>query len=152
MKESEKINNCLIGNSGVHWVVSELSLRGLIALPTMRNTAGIDIVVTNQEGSWHANLQVKTSKKKVKFWPIGTRYKELKGKRNYYVFLRYLKDESCFEAFLKAADKVVSQVDKEDLRCKRQGYTKWAPCWYLPKDNKQQLCLAKQWTDFGRGK
>jgi len=152
MKKSEKTNNCLIGNSGVHWVVSELSLRELIALPTMRNTAGIDIVVTNQRGSWHANLQVKTSKKKVKFWPVGNRYKELKGKRNYYVFLRYLKDKSCFEAFLEVANKVVNQVDKENLKCRRQGYKKWSPCWYLPKDNKQQFCLAKQWTDFGKRK
>ena len=35
----------LVGAAGVHAVVSELSLRGLIALPTIRNTAGVDVIV-----------------------------------------------------------------------------------------------------------
>jgi hypothetical protein len=70
-----QLDKSLIGAAGVHFVVSELSLRGLIALPTIRNTAGIDVVVVNYDRTWHANLQVKTSKRKVSFWPIGSRYK-----------------------------------------------------------------------------
>jgi hypothetical protein len=46
----------LVGAAGVHYVVSELSLRGLIALPTIRNTSGVDIVVVNKDGTWHAEL------------------------------------------------------------------------------------------------
>jgi len=42
----------LIGAAGVHFVVSELSLRGLIALPTIRNTAGVDVVIANKAGTW----------------------------------------------------------------------------------------------------
>ncbi len=42
---SKKLPNYLIGVAGVHFVVSELALRCLIALPTIRNTAGIDIIV-----------------------------------------------------------------------------------------------------------
>jgi hypothetical protein len=38
------INTSLIGIAGVHHVVSELSRRGLIALPTVKNTAAYDIV------------------------------------------------------------------------------------------------------------
>jgi hypothetical protein len=63
------LDKALIGAAGVHFVASELSLRGLIALPTIRNTAGI--VVVNKDGTWQANLQVKTSRSKVSFWPIG---------------------------------------------------------------------------------
>ena len=44
-------NTSLIGAAGVHHVVSELSLRGLIALPTIRNTAGVDVIVTNMNGN-----------------------------------------------------------------------------------------------------
>ena len=54
-------DNALIGIAGVHHVVSELSRRGLVALPTVKNTAAYDIVALNVEGTWHANIQVKTS-------------------------------------------------------------------------------------------
>jgi hypothetical protein len=58
---SKKLPNDLIGVAGVHFVVYELTLRGLIALPTIRNTAGIDIIVSEPDDSGQANLQVKTS-------------------------------------------------------------------------------------------
>lgn len=41
---NKKVTKTLLGIAGVHFVVSELSLRGLVALPTIRNTAGIDIL------------------------------------------------------------------------------------------------------------
>ena len=66
-KEYPTKNTALIGAAGVHFVVSELSLRGLIALPTIRNTASMDIVVVDPDGVFHANLQVKTSRSKVGF-------------------------------------------------------------------------------------
>ena len=148
----KKIDNALIGAAGVHFVASELSFRGLIALPTMRNTAGIDVIVSNRKGSWHANLQVKTSKKKVGFWPVGYSYKKLNGRNNYYVFLRYLNKKGQFEAFLEAADRVVRRAAKNYSRYKNEGYAEFAPCWHLPKDEKQQLRLIKQWEDFGKNK
>lgn len=48
------LDKALIGAAGIHFVVSELNLRGLIALPTIRNTAGIDIVDINKEGTRQA--------------------------------------------------------------------------------------------------
>lgn len=48
------ISNALIGIAGVQFVVSELSLTGLGALPTIRNTAGVDVLVATTDGSWHA--------------------------------------------------------------------------------------------------
>jgi hypothetical protein len=59
-KSNKKLPNDLIGIAGVHFVVSELTLRGLIALPTIRNTAGIDILVSEPDGADQAALQVKT--------------------------------------------------------------------------------------------
>jgi hypothetical protein len=44
------VSNALVGIAGVHYVAAELSRRGLIALPTIRNTAGYDIIVAT-----HAN-------------------------------------------------------------------------------------------------
>jgi hypothetical protein len=51
----------LIGAAGVFHVSAKLMMRGLIALPTIRNTAGYDIIATTQDGTRHANIQVKTS-------------------------------------------------------------------------------------------
>lgn len=147
----QKIDNSLIGVAGVHSVVSELSLRGLIALPTTRNTAGFDVIVVSVDGSWHANLQVKASKNKVSFWPVGKRYKELSGKNNYVVFVRYLKNEARFEAFLENGDQVAKQVASNIERDKRAGYKEWAPSWYLPKDEEGIKKVKRQWEEFGRG-
>ncbi len=55
-KSSSKVPNDLIGIAGVHYVVSELSRRGLIALPTIRNTAGIDIIVSKPDATAQAFL------------------------------------------------------------------------------------------------
>jgi len=84
----------LVGAAGVHAVVSELSLRGLIALPTIRNTAGVDVIVANKAGTWHANLQVKTSRSRVGFWPIGKKYSDWVGPNKFYVFLRFNKKKN----------------------------------------------------------
>ncbi len=133
-----KPDKALIGASGVHYVVSELSRRGLIALPTTRNTSGIDVVITNRDGSWHANLQVKTSQNRTNFWPIGNRYKDWLGKNNFYVFVRYLKKASCFEAFLEAAGRVAKEADPT-----------WTPSWFLPRRESARQRVSRQWLEFG---
>lgn len=147
--EIPKIDNSLIGAAGVHFIASELSLRGLIALPTIRNTAGVDILITSTDGKWHANLQVKTSRNRVNFWPIGSRYKEWNGKNNWYAFARYLKNESRFEIFLESAQRVEEQVTRNIARGKESGAAEWAPCWYLPKDATELERVRRQWSEFG---
>lgn len=122
----------LIGAAGVHFVVSELSLRGLIALPTIRNTARIDVLVSNADGSWNANLQVKTSRSKVGFWPIGTKYREWQGDHCYYVFLRRNKSDGRFEGFLESAARVAADADNAFQGGRERGLKDWAPWWPLP--------------------
>ena len=46
-----KISSTLIGVSGEYFVAAELSRRGYVASITLRNIKGIDIVVSNDEGS-----------------------------------------------------------------------------------------------------
>lgn len=150
LKKSSRVSNALIGAAGVHFVVSELSRRGLIALPTVRNTVGMDIVATNTKGTWHANLQIKTSQKKVKFWPVGEGHRKFKGSRNYYVFLRYLQDESRFEAFLESSKNVSAKVGMDSRRRKTQGY-KWVSFYYA-KDDSALTRLTRRWNNFGKGK
>jgi len=141
----------LIGAAGVHFVVSELSLRGLIALPTIRNTAGVDVVVVSADGSWHANLQVKTSRNKVGFWPVGKRYEQVCGKNNFYVFVRCIKKEARFEAFLESAGRVAEDIRASVERDRNRGLADWAPCWYLPKHEEGYERVRRQWLEFGPG-
>lgn len=55
-----KPNNSLIGSAGVHFVCAELSRRGFIALPTIRNTPGVDVIIKTPNGK-KIDIQVKTS-------------------------------------------------------------------------------------------
>lgn len=139
-------DKALMGAAGVHFVVSELSLRGLVALPTIRNTAGIDIVAVNKSGTWQANLQVKTSRSKVGFWPIGKHYDTWRRRNNYYVFVRYLKGEGRFEAFLEPAKRVAEHLNIRLAGEKERGLKEWAPCWHLQGEEKR---LRRQWLEFG---
>ena len=152
MPEAKKRpSTSLIGAAGVHYVASELSLRGLIALPTVRNAPGIDLLVTNQTGTWHANIQVKTSGTKVGFWPISSNYMDFKGPHNYYAFLRYLKSEARFEVFLETAQRVASDAKKDVEAAIARGNKPWAPWWPLPRDETNLARVRHQWATFGLG-
>ena len=103
-------NTALIGIAGVHHVVSVLSRRGLVALPTVRNTAGYDIVVVTPDGRAHANIQVKTSSKRASFFrmPFSSRVKY--GSRDYYVLVRWLEREQRYEGFMLTGREAKAEV------------------------------------------
>jgi hypothetical protein len=123
--------NDLIGNAGVYWVVSELSLRGLVALPTVRNCPGADVVVLDPATGQLATLQVKTSGKRPSFWPAGEPPEHWRRPTHHYVFLRRTADFSGFEAFLAdslvVAASIRATVEWEGSRGRRPF-----PCFVLP--------------------
>lgn len=147
-KSKSNANNSLTGIAGVHFVVSELSRQEVIALPTVRNTAGIDVVVVSRDGMRHANLQVKTSRNKVKNWPIGNYYRKFRGKHNYFAFVRYLADEEYFEVFLESAQKVAQQAEERERLRAKKGRGGIGPAWGLPNDEKRVARLRKKWQSF----
>ncbi len=144
---NNKPTKTLVGAAGVHFVVSELSLRGLVALPTIRNTAGIDILVSELDGSGQANLQVKTRSSKADYWPTSGPERCLKGSRSFYVFVRYLLDEKRFEAFLESGSNVARQVQENLLDCRKQGLKDFT-YWELPSAAKEIEKLRKKWKDW----
>ena len=143
---NKKPTKTLIGAAGVHFVVSELSLRGLVALPTIRNTAGIDILVSEPDGSGQANLQVKTRSSKADYWPTSRPERCLKGPRSFYVFVRYLPDEERFEAFLESGSNVAKQVQNNLLDDQKEGL-KYFPYWWVPSEKERER-LRKKWKDW----
>jgi len=148
-----KVSNALIGIAGVHYVVSELSRRGLIAMPTIRNTAGIDVLVAQFDGSAQAVLQIKTAGRKkiqqegTQWWPMSKPENCLKGPNAFYVFLRYDKDKEKFEAFLETADAVVTQVEDYAADEKSSGKS-GMPFWGLPESAAEQNRLVRKWQDW----
>ena len=135
-------------------MVSELSRRGLIAMPTIRNTAGIDVLVTELDGSAQAVLQVKTAGE-VKtcqedgrqWWPMSKPDKCLKGTKAFYVFVRWREDVQKFEAFLESATAVTKQVQDNLIEDRKLG-RKDFPCWGLPKELSEQSRLINNWQKW----
>jgi len=105
-------NNALIGIAGVHYVVSELSRRGVVALPTTKNIAAYDIVALNQEGTWHANIQVKASSKRVAFFPMLPAERVRAGQKDFYVFVRWLEGEKRYQGFLLTGKQAKRAVEE----------------------------------------
>ena len=143
------MNAQLTGAAGVFYVASELSMRGLVALPSIRNVQGADILVADPEGKHFALFQVKTSKSKVTFWPIGESARKWKGRDCYYVFVRRVHGR--FEAFLEKAAVVAREVTIADRLANKHGNKKWTLCWpmtgmYATKGAEERT--RRQWERF----
>ncbi len=123
--------NDLIGNAGVYWVVSELSLRGLVALPTVRNCPGADVVVLDPASGSLATLQVKTSGKRPNFWPASEPPNHWRRPTHHYVFLRRTPDFSGFEALLANSEDVAASIGATVGWQRSQGRRVF-PCFVLP--------------------
>jgi hypothetical protein len=146
-------NNALIGIAGVHYVVSELSRRGIIALPTVKNTAAYDIVALNEEGTKHANIQVKASSKKVGFFPMPEPTKVKSGPRDIYVLVRWIAGENNYESFLltgRQAKVAVEEGIALQAERVRQGKKKRPfPCIYVgSRDEHNVERWAKAWSKW----
>jgi hypothetical protein len=146
------MNPQLVGAAGVFYVASELSMRGLVALPSIRNVKGADILVADPDGRRFAFLQVKTSKSKVIFWPIGDSALKWTGRNCYYVFVRRVHDH--FEAFLEKASVVAGEVQAADRSASKRGNKKWALAWLISgRDAAKgaQERTRRQWETFRLG-
>jgi hypothetical protein len=142
-----KIKNDLIGIAGVHFVAYRLSLRGLIALPTIRNTGGIDLLVFDPTTDKESAIQVKTSQKKVSFWPTSTYSLAFKSPSGVYVFLRFIAASDTFEAFLERADVVATTIRANEATYKAKGRVEF-PFWDLPSTPAQRQALIDAWNTW----
>ncbi|MFU8781423.1 MAG: hypothetical protein ACNA71_10435 [Kiritimatiellia bacterium] len=138
----------LTGIAGVHFVVSELSRRRIVALPTVKNTAAYDIVAVNPEGTRHANIQVKTSSKRVNFFPMPAPEKIRAGNHDIYILLRWIKQKGTYEVFLltgrQARDAVRKTVDGQRERIQMGLRNREFPALHVGPPNVE---LSKKWMD-----
>ena len=89
----KKVSNILVGVSGEYFVAAELSRRGYIASITLRNTKGIDIVASSENGDKSVNIQVKSTSKKGIGWLLSKKAETVKDKNIFYVFVDLNEDE-----------------------------------------------------------
>ena len=116
-----RIPNTLVGIAEVHHVVAELSRRSLIALPTIRNTAAFDIIVATRDGCRHANIQVKTSQRRVSFWPTLPSAKiQASPMDYYYVSLRCVPKEKKFEGFMLTGKEMKAEIQWHQAEQRRR--------------------------------
>jgi len=84
---SGKLPPVLSGVSGEYFVAAELTRRGYIASLTLRNTRGIDLLVSNQDASRSIGIQVKTNQGTQKSWLLNKKAEEYFADNLYYVFV-----------------------------------------------------------------
>lgn len=87
-----KNKKILTGIAGEYFVAGQLSWQGMIAGLTLRNNAGVDIVVSNPEGSNLANIQVKTRRSdKINGWLLGNKPLTIESRwsKTFYVFVSF---------------------------------------------------------------
>jgi hypothetical protein len=86
-KASHGIPSLLAGVAGEYFVAAELSRRGYIASISLRNTRGIDILVTNADASRTVTIQCKTNQRGKKAWVLNEKCEEYHSPTHFYVFV-----------------------------------------------------------------
>lgn len=84
---NSRASSTLSGAAAVHFVTGELSRLGYIALETVRNTKGIDVMASNIDLTKNVYIQVKANRNKYDFWIVG---KPVQGLNVFYVFVNLL--------------------------------------------------------------
>lgn len=116
-------STALIGAAGTFYVASELSRRGMIVLPTTRNTAAYDLLVVTPDGRRHANIQVKTSFMRVSGFPMPLPEKIRTGRHDFYVFVRWDDEDSRFQGFMLSGRQAHAVVEA-GVRAQRKRINK----------------------------
>src|SRR3954453_14517499 len=81
------IPSLLAGVAGEYFVAAELSRRGYVASISLRNTRGIDILVTNSGGSRCVTIQCKTQQVARKAWILNGKCETFISDTHFYVFV-----------------------------------------------------------------
>lgn len=81
-----KLTKQLSGVAGEYYVAAELSRRGYLAAITLRNSDGVDILVSNTNGDKLFSIQVKTTQNKSK-WILSKKIENESSKNKYFVFV-----------------------------------------------------------------
>lgn len=106
-----KSSKILTGVSGEYFVAAELSRRGFIATLTLKNTRGVDILVSNADAKKSAGIQVKTNRGSKKVWMLTQKSEDFYADNLFYVFVN-LHEVGVMPGFHIVPSKVVAAIIK----------------------------------------
>ncbi len=124
--------NPRLAEAGVFHVARELAIRSarVCVLPTGWQGKDLDAQKMINGKLVSVEIQVKTAKDKVTFWPVGQMVQTWTGPDRYYIFVRRVHGE--FEVFMEQASVVAAEVAEVDRRQRAKGNKPtFGPCWCL---------------------
>lgn len=161
-RKTSRIDTWSIGAAGVHYAAYRFLRRGMLALPTVRNTPGTDLVVTSYDGRRHANIQVKTSQySRAKFWIICSAKKFRKlpfGPNDFYLLLRPRRaddpggtEPNEFEGFMLTAKEARQEMLAHYNYWKKKGKEPaFSLCIYVDKGRREKAWRLGERKNFWR--
>lgn len=103
------------GMMGVYLVAAELTHLGFIVSPTLRNAAGADLLVTDQNCQRAWSVQVKANSTRGRFWLVGPRASKTQSQSHVYVFVT-LKGKERPDYHVVPSDIVAANVRVHDRK------------------------------------
>lgn len=113
---TEKISGILTGVSGEYFVAAELSRRGYISSVTLKNTKGIDILVTNESATKTIGIQVKTNQNNRRAWVLKSNAEEFYSDDLFYVFVNLIGNGQLPEYYIVESKTVADFIKAEHQR------------------------------------
>ncbi|WP_063796698.1 hypothetical protein [Chondromyces crocatus] len=105
-----RLRKDVAGNAGVLFVAAELSRRGLTALPTIRNTEGVDLIASEPNGGRSVALQVKTNQSRKTKWLLSKKNETLVSSTLFYVFVNLGLPGECPRFFVVPSETVAHTI------------------------------------------
>ncbi len=109
----KSLTSLLCGISGEYAAAAELTRRGHVASITLRNTRGIDILVSNADASRSAGVQVKTNQNGKRLWLLNSRAETFHSKNLYYIFVCLKAEDERPDFFVVPSKDVAEYVTKD---------------------------------------
>ena len=109
----KKISGIQSGVSGDYFVATELSRRGYMCSITLKNTKGIDVLVSNENSKKLVEVQVKTNNSNRKAWVLNKKAEELSEDNFIYVFTILKELEQLPDYYIVPSQIVAKYVKKE---------------------------------------
>ncbi|EJL6789031.1 aspartate ammonia-lyase [Vibrio cholerae] len=112
-----KISGSQAGIAGEYFVAAELSRRGYLCSVMLKNTKGVDILVSNEDSSKLIGVQVKTNNSSRKSWLLSQKNEGQKQGNFVYAFVNLVGLGDLPEYYIVSSNDVAEQIT--------QGHKEW---------------------------
>jgi len=119
MPQRSRLSTTLCGVAGEYFVAAELSRRGYVASLTLRNTRGIDVLVSDADATKSVGVQVKTSQGRRATWMVNAKVETEDVAENLFFVFVTLNDLAAPEYYV-----VPKRVVGEYIRDSHQSWLK----------------------------